>query len=115
MTDLVIKAVNALGAKQGFKNKKPTGKANEIKLRPADWRTGVDCLEDVTNAHDNIGDDEDNDMPPLLPDSEEDDGPPGLEPQSDDEGDDDDDEDECCRLLLKHKPDLCHCSNNGSR
>ena len=66
ITDLVIKAVNALGAKQGFKNTKPTGKANEIKLRPADWRTGVDCDGELTNTHDNIddeGDENDNDIP----------------------------------------------------
>ena len=54
MTDLVVKAINKMGAEQKKRNDKVTGKANQIKLRPADWRTGVDSLDDLTNEYDNI-------------------------------------------------------------
>ena len=54
MTDLVIKAINKMGAEQGSRNKKVSGKANQIKLRPADWRTGVDCDGKLSNSNDNM-------------------------------------------------------------
>ena len=84
VTDVVIKAVNKLGAAQGFSNKKISGKANQVKLRPADWRTGVDDDGNLTNEHDNVEPEEDGD---------DDDESDESESSDDDEDDDDDDDD----------------------
>ena len=112
MTELVVKAINKMGAAQKSKNNKVSGKANQIKLRPADWRTGVDSLDELTNAHDNIelGDDDDessvgSDGSDGGGDNDSDDDMTAAPPleyatddsddeESDDEGDSDDEEDE---------------------
>ena len=76
MTDLMIKAINKMGAEKGSKNNKVPGKENQIMLNPADWLTGLDSLEDLDNSYNNIdvGDNDDDSLTESNKEDHESDG-----------------------------------------
>ena len=60
ITDIVIKAVNKMGAKQGFKSLKLEDRDN-VQLLPVDWRPGVDFEGEIETDQDSHAEDSSDD------------------------------------------------------